>query len=174
MIDPSGYNQGKKRSKMTVDTSPPPEIPSPKPPMFTINAQYVKDLSFENPNIPGLVQLETEPSIEVNIDVKGAKLDDNLYEVVLTLTCKGVSGDVALFVAELSYASLVSLNNVPEEQIQRLLVVDCPTLMFPFARNIIAEVTRDGGYPPILMQIVDFNAIFESGMNDLTETGNCN
>ena len=170
MIDPSGYNQGQKRPKMTDGTSAPPEIPSSKSPMFTINDQYVKDLSFENPNIPGLVQLETEPSIEVNIDVKGTKLDDNIYEVVLTLTCNGISGDVALFVAELSYASLVSLNNVPDEQIQKLLVVDCPTLMFPFARNIIAEVTRDGGYPPILMQIVDFSAIFENSANDLTET----
>ena len=86
------------------------------------------------------------------------------------MTCKGNSGDIALFVAELSYASLVSLNSVPNEHIQKLLVVDCPTLMFPFARNIIAEVTRDGGYPPILMQTVDFNAIFENGVNDLTET----
>ncbi len=170
MIDRSRYNQGQKRSKMTDDTSASPEALSSKSPMFTINAQYVKDLSFENPNIPGLMQLETEPSVEMNIDVKGTKLNDNLYEVVLTMTCKGNSGDVALFVAELSYASLVSLNSVPDEQIQRLLVVDCPTLMFPFARTIIAEVTRDGGYPPILMQIVDFNAIYENGVNDLTET----
>ena len=155
---------------MTDDTSTSPEAVSSKSPMFTINAQYVKDLSFENPNIPGLMQLETEPSVEMNIDVKGTKLNDNLYEVVLTMTCKGNSGDVALFVAQLSYASLVSLNSVPDEQIQRLLVVDCPTLMFPFARNIIAEVTRDGGYPPILMQIVDFNAIYENGVDDLTET----
>ena len=170
MIDRSGYNQGQKRSKMTDDTSASPEALSSKSPMFTINAQYVKDLSFENPNIPGLMQLETEPSVEMNIDVKGTKLDDNLYEVVLTMMCKGNSGDVALFVAELSYASLVSLHSVPDEQIQRLLVVDCPTLMFPFARNIIAEVTRDGGYPPILMQIVDFNAIYENGVDYLTET----
>ena len=155
---------------MTIDTSASPETPSSKSPMFTINAQYVKDLSFENPNIPGLIQLETEPSVEMNIDVKGTKLDDNLYEVVLTMTCKGNSGDVPLFVTELSYASLVYLNSVPDEQIQRLLVVDCPTLMFPFARNIIAEVTRDGGYPPILMQVVDFNAIFDNGANDSTET----
>ena len=167
MINRSRFNQGQKRSKMTDDTS---ETPSSKSPMFTINAQYVKDLSFESPNIPGLIQLETEPSIEMNIDVKGTKLNDNLYEVVLTLTCKGNSGDIALFVVELCYASLVSLNNVPNEHIQRLLVVDCPTLMFPFARNIIAEVTRDGGYPPILMQTVDFNAIFDSGANDSTET----
>ena len=155
---------------MTDDTSASLETPSSKSPMFTINAQYVKDLSFENPNIPGLIQLEKEPSVEMNIDVKGAKLDDNLYEVVLTLLCRGNSGDVALFVAELSYASLVSLNNVPDEQIQRLLVVDCPTLMFPFARNIIAEVTRDGGYPPILMQVVDFKAIFDNGVNNTTES----
>ena len=170
MIDPSRYNQGQKRSKMTDDTSISPETPSSKSPMFTINAQYVKDLSFESPNIPGLIKLEAEPSVEMNIDVKGTKLDDTLYEVVLTLTCKGNSGDVALFVAELSYASLVSLNDVPDEQIQRLLVVDCPTLMFPFARNIIADATRDGGYPPILMQVVDFNAIFDNGANDSTET----
>ena len=170
MIDRSRYNQGQKRSKMTDDTSASSEALSSKSPMFTMNAQYVKDLSFENPNIPGLIQLETEPSVEMNIDVKGTKLDDNLYEVVLTITCKGNSGDVPLFVAELSYASLVNLKSVPDEQIQRLLVVDCPTLMFPFARNVIAEVTRDGGYPPILMQIVDFNAIYENSVNDLTET----
>ena len=169
MIDRTRYNQGQKRFKMTDDTSTPSETPTSQSAMFTINAQYVKDLSFENPNIPGLIQLETEPSVDMNIDVKGTKLDGDLYEVTLTLTCKGNSGDVALFVAELSYASLVSLNNVPDEQIQRLLVVDCPTLMFPFARNIIAEVTRDGGYPPILMQVVDFSAIFENGVNSLTE-----
>ena len=133
---------------------------------FTINAQYVKDLSFENPNIPGLLSLEAEPSVEMNIDVKGSNLDNDFYEVVLTLSCKGSSGETTLFVAELSYASLISLNDVPEEQIQRILFVECPILMFPFARNIIADATRDGGYPPILMQPVDFQAIFNKGTQD--------
>ena len=133
---------------------------------FTINAQYVKDLSFENTNIPGLLKLESEPSVEVNIDVKGSKLDNDLYEVILTLSCKGTGGENTLFVAELSYASLISLNGVPEDQVQRILVVECPTLMFPFARNIIADATRDGGYPPILMQPVDFQAIFDKGTRD--------
>ena len=133
---------------------------------FTVNAQYVKDLSFENPNIPGLLTLEAEPSVEMNIDVKGSNLDNDFYEVVLTLSCKGTSGETTLFVAELSYASLISLNDVPEEQIQRILFVECPILMFPFARNIIADATRDGGYPPILMQPVDFQAIFDKGTRD--------
>ena len=133
---------------------------------FTINAQYVKDLSFENPNIPGLLTLEAEPSVEMNIDVKGSNLDNDFYEVVLTLSCKGSSGETTLFVAELSYASLISLNDVPEEQIQRILFVECPILMFPFARNIIADATRDGGYPPILMQPVDFQAISNKGTQD--------
>ena len=133
---------------------------------FTINAQYVKDLSFENPNIPGLLTLKAEPSVEMNIDVKGSNLDNDFYEVVLTLSCKGTSGETTLFVAELSYASLISLNDVPEEQIQRILFVECPILMFPFARNIIADATRDGGYPPILMQPVDFQAIFDKGTRD--------
>ena len=133
---------------------------------FTINAQYVKDLSFENPNIPGLLTLEAEPSVEMNIDVKGSNLDNDFYEVVLTLSCRGTSGETTLFVAELSYASLISLNDVPEEQIQRILFVECPILMFPFARNIIADATRDGGYPPILMQPVDFQAIFDKSNQD--------
>ena len=133
---------------------------------FTINAQYVKDLSFENPNIPGLLTLEAEPSVEMNIDVKGSNLNNDFYEVVLTLSCKGTSSETTLFVAELSYASLISLNDVPEEQIQRILFVECPILMFPFARNIIADATRDGGYPPILMQPVDFQAIFDKGTRD--------
>ncbi len=126
----------------------------------------MKDLSFENPNIPGLLTLEAEPSVEMNIDVKGSNLDNDFYEVVLTLSCKGTSGETTLFVAELSYASLISLNDVPEEQIQRILFVECPILMFPFARNIIADATRDGGYPPILMQPVDFQAIFDKGTRD--------
>ena len=133
---------------------------------FTINAQYVKDLSFENPNIPGLLTLEAEPSVEMNIDVKGSNLNNDFYEVVLTLSCRGTSGETTLFVAELSYASLISLNDVPEEQIQRILFVECPILMFPFARNIIADATRDGGYPPILMQPVDFQAIFDKSNQD--------
>ena len=102
----------------------------------------------------------------MNIDVKGSNLDNDFYEVVLTLSCKGSSGETTLFVAELSYASLISLNDVPEEQIQRILFVECPILMFPFARNIIADATRDGGYPPILMQPVDFQAIFNKGTQD--------
>ena len=104
---------------------------------FTINAQYVKDLSFENPNIPGLLKLESEPSVEMNIDVKGSKLDNDFYEVVLTLSCKGASGETTLFVAELSYASLISLNEVPEAQTQSILFVECPVLMFTFATRLM-------------------------------------
>tara|TARA_B100001123_G_C15233717_1_gene996230 strand:- start:640 stop:1122 length:483 start_codon:yes stop_codon:yes gene_type:complete len=129
-------------------------------PGVQVNAQYIKDLSFENPNTPGTITVEEEPNIEVNIDVKGSKLDDAVYEVVLTLSAIGQSADTKLFIAELSYAGIFALSNIKEEDVQPTLLISCPTLLFPFARNIIADVTRDGGFPPLLMQPVDFHQLY--------------
>lgn len=137
-----------------------------EPASIFINAQYVKDLSFENPNTPGTIDLKDEPNIEVNIDVRASKLNDGVYEVVLALSATGRSGDITLFIAELSYGSIFSLSDIDDADIHKTLLVNCPELMFPFARNIIADVTRDGGYPPVLMQPVDFMKIFATKQSE--------
>ncbi len=131
--------------------------PPPNPPHLTINAQYIKDLSFENPNAPQtLVQNEVRPQIEVNIDVQGRAVGPNLYEVALRITATARQNETVSFVAELLYGGLFTLLNIPEDQVEPICLIECPRLLFPFARRIIADVTRDGGFPPLLLDPIDF------------------
>ena len=125
-----------------------------------INGQYIKDFSFENPNSPHSLQPEGEPSIEINIDVGAKKLFEDVYEVALTISVKGTAGEKPLFVIELVYAGVFTFSNMTDDKLQPSLLIDCPRLLFPFARSIIANVTSDGGLPPLLLQPVNFAQLF--------------
>jgi len=127
-----------------------------------VNAQYIKDLSFEAPTAPGIFQLmqETQPDINVNINVDTTKYEDNIFEVVLSMEAKAMVGDDVGFILELEYAGVFTLN-CPPEHIQPLVFIECPRLLFPFARNILAQITRDGGFPPLMVGTVDFVAMFQ-------------
>ena len=127
-----------------------------------IHAQYVKDLSFENPRAPSSLQPQSEaPRIEVNVDVQATKVADNdVFEVVLKVTASGRAADAPLFLGGLCYGGLFTLQGVPEDSLHPVLLIECPRILFPFARAIIAEVTRDGGFPPLLIQPVDFAAMY--------------
>ncbi len=146
------------------DTSAPPAAVSLP---IQIHAQYVKDLSFENPRAPASLQPQSEqPQIEVNVDVQAAKVADNdLYEVTLRVTASGTSSGSQLFMAELSYGGLFTLQGVPEDSLHPVLLIECPRILFPFARAIVADVTRDGGFPPLLIQPVDFAAMYRQSAN---------
>jgi len=134
-----------------------------------INAQYVKDLSFENPRAPASLQTQTsQPKVDVHVDVKATRLAESSFEVTLTTTVNGTNDDGQLFLVELSYAGVFTLNGIPQEHLQPILLVECPRLIFPFARNIISDVTRDGGFPPLLIQPVDFAHLYRQSQ----ETGN--
>ena len=151
------------------DTSAPPAT-APQAAValpIQIHAQYVKDLSFENPRAPASLQPQNEqPRIEVNVDVQAAKVADNdLYEVTLRVTASGTSSGDQLFLAELSYGGLFTLQGVPEESLHPVLLIECPRILFPFARAIVADVTRDGGFPPLLIQPVDFAAMYRQSAN---------
>ena len=125
-----------------------------------VNGQYIKDFSFENPNSPQSLQPKNEPSIEINIDVSAKKLFDDVYEVALTTSVTGTDGEDPLFVIELVYAGVFTFSNMTDEKLQPTLLIDCPRLLFPFARSIIANVTRDGGLPPLMLQPVNFAQLF--------------
>lgn len=129
-----------------------------------ILAQYVKDLSFENPNAPDIFQTigNEQPKIDVNVNVAGRKVSDDTYEVELKLQASASSGGTGTFVVELVYAGLFGLRNVPDNVIQAFMLVQAPTILFPFARRVIADATRDGGYPPLLLDPMDFAAIYQS------------
>lgn len=119
--------------------------------------QYVKDLSFENPNAPNsLGPVDEQPSINLRVDVGVKRLADTDYEVALKIGAEAVVKDKPLFIVEAEYAGLFRLTNIPEADLEAVLVVECPRQIFPFARRILADVTRDGGFPPLLIDPIDF------------------
>jgi preprotein translocase subunit SecB len=122
-----------------------------------VNAQYIKDLSFENPRAPqSLTQQTQTPAVEINVDVKASSLGPENYEVVLTINASAKVEAGPLFVLELVYGAVVTVRNVPQPALTPVILVEVPRLMFPFARNIIADATRDGGFPPLMVNPIDF------------------
>ena len=134
----------------------------PSIPALAVNAQYVKDLSFENPNAPqSLMQMKGAPDINVNVDVAVRKLAEKSYEVVLGARGEGSSEGNTLFIAEVQYAGVFTIGDVPEEYIQPLMMIEAPRLLFPFARAIISDCVRDGGFPPLMIHPIDFVALYQ-------------
>ena len=134
-------------------------------PQIGILTQYVKDYSFENPNAPrSLAPSTQQPQIGINIAVETAPLSETDFEVTLRLEGKGESQGVVLFGFELLYAGIFRILNVPADSLQPTVLIECPRLLFPFAREIIATATRNGGFPPLLLEPVDFVALYRQRM----------
>ena len=131
-----------------------------EPTTMQINAQYIKDFSFENPNSPSSLQPKSEPSVEVNVDVQAVPLSDHVYEVSLTTSITGRDETQTLFIIELVYAGVFTFQGESDDNIQPALLIDCPQLLFPFARSIISGVTQNGGFPPLLLQPVNFAQLY--------------
>jgi preprotein translocase subunit SecB len=130
-------------------------------PRLMIQTQYVKDLSFENPRAP--TSLETSqgrPEIMVRVDVRAQTTSDDRYEVALHLNVDAKAGSETTFMLELTYAGIFALVDVPQESRQPILLIECPRLLFPFARRIVADATRDGGFPPLMIDPIDFVALY--------------
>ena len=135
--------------------------PQAQPQNLGVLAQYVKDLSFENPGAPQSLRGRTgNPNINITINVLPGPVNDNEVEVELKLDVKATSGDEVLFAIELVYAGLFRLTNIPPEAVQPIIRIECPRLLFPFARQIIADASRNGGFPPLLIDPIDFVALF--------------
>lgn len=129
-------------------------------PSIGIISQYVKDLSFENPSSPGIYQSQTAPRIDVQFNIGATQVGDDVHEVVLKIDARSDAGDQVAFVVELAYAGLFALNNIPEDQVQPFLLGEAPRILFPFARRILADAVRDGGFPPLMLEPIDFNALY--------------
>ncbi|MFA7441072.1 MAG: protein-export chaperone SecB [Sphingomonadaceae bacterium] len=134
-------------------------------PQAGILSQYVKDLSFENPNAPASLQMQGQPKIEINVNVNARSGGQDMYEVELKIDATARSQeDKVAFQVELLYAGLFRLTGAPQEAIEPFLVVEAPRILFPFARRVIADVTRDGGFPPLMLEPIDFGGLY---MNQL-------
>jgi preprotein translocase subunit SecB len=126
-------------------------------PSLIVNAQYLRDLSFENPRAPdSLLAQSGAPEVSIEIDVKARQLNTDLFEVVLNIQVEArAKGEVA-FMVEVDYGGVVTIRNAPDELRAALILIETPRLLFPFARSIIADATRDGGFPPLLINPIDF------------------
>ena len=131
-------------------------------PQVVINTQYVKDLSFESPEAPAcFMEIKTAPKIDLALDIKVQDLEKDSFEVALKIDAKALLNNKSLFVVELEYAGLFSIKNIEkEDQKEQILLIYCPSLIFPFARRVIADVTRDGGFQPLMINPIDFSALY--------------
>jgi len=133
-------------------------------PGMQILGQYIKDLSFENPNAPRSLQQGEQPKLDINVNVGASQLGEGQFEVVITLTAKAERPDMVMFNVELVYAGLFKVSGVPEEHMHPFVMIECPRMLFPFARNILAEATRNGGFPPLLLDPIDFAQLYRQNM----------
>lgn len=130
-------------------------------PMIRIMAQFTRDLSFENPNAPETLRQGVEPpSIEMGVEMNAKGRPDGLYEVDLKLNAKATRKDETVFQIELLYGGLFELQGFPEDQLEFVLLIECPRFLFPFARRIISDMTAEGGYPPFHLEPIDFAAVY--------------
>jgi preprotein translocase subunit SecB len=141
------------------------KVEQPNIPVFRMQKIYIKDLSLENPNAPQIFLPQgQEPKVDFNLQLGNKKIDDDHYEMTISITAKVLdqkADDTVMFVIELEHAAIFLLKNIPEEHIQRVLSVDCPLMLFPFTRQVASQLSVDGGFMPFLMEPINFVALYE-------------
>jgi len=130
---------------------------------LVVKMQYTKDLSFESPGAPqSLTSMRAAPDVNIDVSVDTEQLDSGDWEVVLHVSAEATSNDKQLFILELLYAGVFGVGPmVPQDQVRPLLLIECARILFPFARNIVAAATRDGGLPPLMLQPIDFVQLYQ-------------
>lgn len=155
-----------------ADETPTPadSTAAPAKPSYSLVGQYIRDLSFENPGAPASVLAGgPQPQFSVGINVGVKKQADDLYAVEITLNAKAEREAKTLFQVEMVYGGLFRIRNVPEDQLAPLLMVECPRMLFPFARHALANTVQIGGFPPLMMDPVDFQALFLQNVRTLQQ-----
>lgn len=138
-----------------------PSAAAPQGPQIQVLRQYIKDLSFENPNAPQTLRANKKaPQINFNVDVGVRKIEDGLHEVSLRMEARAQMEDDVAFICELVYAGLFGFQNIEEKDLPPFLLIEAPRILFPFARKIVADMTSEGGYPPIMLDPIDFAALY--------------
>ena len=155
------------------------EIPNPQEPqespILRMQKMYIKDFSFENPNSPEVFRdnRKSEPNVELNLQLNNKKIGDDHWEVALEVNAKVVTKEDearVLFILEIEHAAVFLLRNIPEQHLPMVLGVECPTLLFPFTRQIISQISVDGGFMPFLMEPVNFMALFQNAQKNKEES----
>ena len=153
---------------MTEGTAGAENTPKPE---FRMQKMFIKDFSFENPNAPQIfiTQQKTEPNVELNLQLNNQKLDDNHWEVVMEISAKVTTKEEepkVLFILEIEHGAVFMLKNIPDEHLPMVLGVDCPTLLFPFTRQLVSQISVDGGFMPFQMEPINFMALFQNAQKE--------
>ncbi|MFM7028512.1 MAG: protein-export chaperone SecB [Chakrabartia sp.] len=129
-------------------------------PAVGVISQYVKDFSFENPNAPAVFQWQGQPQIDVNFNIGNEQVGEEVFEVFVKINVVAKTEDKTAFQVELLYAGLFGIRNIPEDQMAPILLAQAPAMLFPFARRVLADAVRDGGFPPLMLDPIDFGALY--------------
>ncbi len=135
-----------------------------------LKGQYIKDMSFENPRAPqSLLTLKEPPGIDINVDLNAQRLQETLFELTIHIAARAIHEKNTVFLTDLAYSGLFEFSDVPDDAaLERLVLVDCAYLLFPFARRVIADITRDGGFPPLQLDPIDFDSLYQQNSNNIT------
>lgn len=145
------------------DTSAPVENGGEPQPGFRILAQFVRDFSFENPLAPESLRADATglpPQIDIGVEMNARGRQDGLFEVDLKLSAQATRGEKVAFHVELLYGGLFAISGVPEDEIEPVLMIECPRFLFPFARRLISDITSEGGFPPFQLDPIDFAGVY--------------
>jgi preprotein translocase subunit SecB len=166
--DAKRNGDGKPEAKPTVPQAEPAEGAGQSAAtgaQLNVLGQYIKDLSFESPGAPQALQAPPQnPQLQVGVNVGASAKADEAYEVTLNIEVHAKSDNGVIYNVELAYAGLFRLRNIPQNLLQPVLFVDCPTLLFPFLRRVLADVTRDGGFPPLMLDPIDFGRLYQQNV----------
>lgn len=138
-------------------------------PRVHVAAQYIKDLSFENPAAP--VNPNVRPQVELGVDLQARQAEADMFEVEMKVRISASADGKPAFLLELAYAGLFVLQNIPEEVRSQILLIEAPHLLFPFVRRIVADTVRDGGLPPLMIEPIDFSALYRAKMAEMQGQG---
>ena len=144
-----------------------PQIPAPQgagepqTPSFSIERIYTKDLSLENPGAPQSLQLSEQPQVEIGMRTRGEQIAPDVYEYVLTLTVTATIAGKTIFLVETSQAGIFAIRGIPPEQLQPVMAINCPNVLFPYARETIANATMRAGFPPIHLAPINFEMLYQ-------------
>ncbi|MBO0764652.1 MAG: protein-export chaperone SecB [Hyphomicrobiaceae bacterium] len=143
------------------NATPPPAGPGEQQVQVRVLAQYIKDLSFESPNVHKLFEGGAEaPNLRVEVNVGASKVSNTSFESVINFKAEATNKLGTIYDLELAYAGMFQVENLPEPAMEPFLLIDCPTLLFPFVRRLVSDLTREGGFPPLLLDPINFANLF--------------
>jgi preprotein translocase subunit SecB len=146
-----------------------PQAPAAPDATFTIDKVYVKDLSLECPGSPQTFKMQEQPQVEVGLRTRGEQIDPDVYECVLTVTLTAKTGDRTLFLVEASQAGIFTIRGIPPERLQPVIAINCPTVLFPYVRETLADAVGRAGFPPVHLAPINFEALYQQQLAQMQQ-----